>query len=33
LTRADFDLAIAAAMDAVTLDDVRGWTAHAGYTL
>lgn len=33
LTRDAFDHAIAAAMDAVTLDDIRGWTAHAGYVL
>lgn len=31
LTRDAFDVAVAAAMDAVTIDDLRGWTAHAGY--
>lgn len=33
LTRAAFDAAIVAAMDAVTLDDIRGWIGHAGYDL
>jgi transposase len=33
LTRSAFDTAIAAAIDAVTLDDIRGWTAHPGYSL
>ena len=33
LTRSAFDSAIAAAINAVSLDDIRGWTAHAGYNL
>lgn len=33
LTRDEFDRGIVAAMDAVTLDDIRGWAAHAGYSL
>jgi transposase len=33
LTRDAFDSGIVAAMDAVTLDDIRGWTTHAGYVL
>jgi transposase len=33
LTRAEFDAAIAAAIDAVTLADIAGWTRHAGYDL
>jgi transposase len=33
LTRDAFDAAIAAALDAVSLDDIRGWTQHAGYSL
>jgi transposase len=33
LTRSAFDTAIAAAIDAVSLDDIRAWTAHAGYNL
>lgn len=33
LTRAAFDSAVASAMDAVTLDDIRAWTAFAGYRL
>jgi transposase len=33
LTRAAFDTAIVAAMDAVTAADIRGWTGHAGYRL
>jgi len=33
LTREAFDAAIVAAIDAVTLDDIRGWTCHAGYDL
>ena len=33
LTRDAFDSAIAAAMDAVSTDDIRGWTAFAGYDL
>lgn len=31
LTREAFDTAIVAAIDAVTPDDIRGWTGHAGY--
>lgn len=33
LTRAAFDAAVAAAMDAVSSDDIRGWTRFAGYDL
>jgi transposase len=33
LTRDAFDSAIVAAMDAVSTDDIRGWTAFAGYDL
>jgi transposase len=33
LTRDAFDTAIVAAIEAVTLDDIRGWTGHAGYDL
>lgn len=33
LTRDEFDRAVALAMDAVSSDDVRGWTRHAGYDL
>ena len=33
LTREAFDQAVAAAMDAINSDDIRGWTAHAGYAL
>jgi transposase len=33
LTRSAFDTAIVAAIDAVTLADIRGWTAHAGYNI
>jgi transposase len=33
LTREAFDAAIVAAIEAVTLDDIRGWTCHAGYDL
>lgn len=33
LTRDDFDDAVASAMDAISADDVHGWTAFAGYDL
>ena len=33
LTRDAFDVAVAAAMDAISQDDIRGWTTHAGYRL
>jgi transposase len=33
LTRDSFDAAVVTAMDAVTLDDIRGWTTFAGYRL
>jgi transposase len=33
LTRDAFDTAVATAMDAVSADDIRGWTAFAGYDL
>lgn len=33
LTRESFDAAVACAMDAITCDDIRAWTAHAGYAL
>jgi transposase len=33
LTRSDFDDAVANAMDAVSSDDIRGWTSFAGYDL
>jgi transposase len=33
LTRKSFDRAVTAAMDAVDLDDIRAWTAFAGYRL
>ena len=32
-TQADLDQAIAAALDAVTAQDARGWFAHCGYAL
>ena len=31
LTREAFDAAVAAAMNAVSVDDIHGWFAHAGY--
>jgi transposase len=31
LTREAFDNAVATAMNAITLDDIRNWTMHAGY--
>lgn len=31
LTRDAFDQAVAAALDCITLDDIRGWVQHAGY--
>ncbi len=33
LSREAFDAAVAVAMDAISLDDIRAWTIHAGYTL
>lgn len=33
LTREAFDGAVAAAMDAITTEDIRGWTEHAGYAV
>jgi transposase len=33
LTREAFDKAVALAMDAISLDDLRAWTQHAGYNL
>jgi transposase len=33
LTRKAFDAAVAAAMDAISADDIRGWTTFAGYDL
>jgi len=33
LTREAFDEAVAVAMRAVTLDDIRAWTRHAGYAV
>ena len=33
LTRDSFDSALASAMDAVSTDDIHGWTAFAGYDL
>jgi transposase len=33
LTREAFDCAVAIAMDAISLEDIRGWTAHAGYIM
>lgn len=33
LTRENFDAAVARAMDAVSLDDIRAWIQHAGYQL
>ena len=33
LTRDAFDAAVVAAMDAITPDDIRAWTAFAGYRL
>lgn len=33
LCRETFDRAVAAAMDAITTDDIRAWTIHAGYDL
>lgn len=32
-TRDAFDAAVAAAMDAISTDDIRAWTAYAGYAL
>ena len=32
-SRGAFDAAVAAAMDAISSDDISGWTAHAGYRL
>lgn len=33
LTRDAFDAAVVAAMDAISRDDIRAWTEHAGYAL
>jgi transposase len=33
LTREAFDAAVAAAMDEISAEDIRGWTQHAGYAL
>jgi transposase len=33
LCRETFDCAVAAAMDAITTNDIRAWTIHAGYDL
>ena len=33
LTREAFDRAVAAAMDAISLADIRAWTLHAGYNI
>lgn len=33
LTRAAFDQAVAAAMDQISVDDIRAWTQHAGYAI
>ena len=33
LTRDAFDAAIVAAMDEISLADIRGWTLHAGYVI
>jgi transposase len=33
LCRETFDRAVATAMDAITTDDIRAWTIHAGYDL
>lgn len=33
LTRDAFDRAVAAALDAITPDDIRAWTAFSGYRL
>lgn len=33
LTREAFEKAVAAAMDAITLEDIRAWTVFAGYTV
>ena len=33
LTRDAFEVAVASAIEAVSTDDVRGWTAFAGYDL
>lgn len=32
-TRAAFDAAVSIAMDNISVDNIRAWTAHAGYTL
>lgn len=32
-TRAAFDAAVATAMDNISIENIRAWTAHAGYTL
>jgi transposase len=33
LTREKFDAAVARAMDAISLDDIRAWVEYAGYDL
>ena len=33
LCRETFDCAVATAMDAITTNDIRAWTIHAGYDL
>jgi transposase len=33
LTRAAFDQAVAAAMDQISVADIRAWTQHAGYAI
>ena len=32
-TRAAFDTAVSTAMDSITIENIRAWTTHAGYTL
>ena len=33
MNRENFDKAVAKAMDAITAEDIRAWTLHAGYTI
>ncbi|MCP4447349.1 MAG: hypothetical protein GY811_18675 [Myxococcales bacterium] len=33
MTREAFDMAVAAAMDTISVDDCKAWVTHAGYTI
>ncbi|MCP4448069.1 MAG: hypothetical protein GY811_22450 [Myxococcales bacterium] len=33
MTREAFDMAVAAAMDTISVDDCKAWMTHAGYTI